>query len=182
MRAGSGSSSRSIPGGGGGGASSISSPCSATGGDGSLETARSINATSTQATSIRKTIERGLSRATAAPVATRMRNAASAAKRSRADEVSAQRPSLLLLFTVTLGRLLAPLTRPEHDPAAAWPRSQRLEAVARPPVRLGEVLLRGRLDRRWLSGRLRGRLDHRLFLRSRRRRGRGGGGGGLFGG
>src|SRR5687767_16017326 len=72
-------------------------------------------------------IASGRSSASAAPVATRTRNAASNAKRTRADGIAAQRPSLSLLFTRALVRALPP---PEQAEAPAWARLKRFEAVA----------------------------------------------------
>src|SRR6186997_3447347 len=68
------------------------------------------------------------------------RKAASIAKRTRADGRSAQRkrPSLPLLFTLILGRRLAPFVRAEEDPPATRPCLRRTCAPrlpALPPAR-----------------------------------------------
>src|SRR5918999_6010583 len=144
--------------------SSLQVSVSASGGG--RELARSTSATSSQAPAIRRMIASGRSPARAAPVATRMRNAASSAKRTRADGSSAQRPSLALLFTWAL-RARA---RAEDAEAPARPRLQRLEAMDRPTgLLLGEseplLLVRSVLLFLGERGIRRRRRSHRLLLR-----------------
>src|SRR5580765_5837065 len=117
-----------------------------------------------------------------------MRKAASAVNRVRADGMSAQRSSLPLLFTVTLGGR-GSFARADDDPAPARPGLQRLQAVENQALgfeglglflglglgsrRLG---LRRRNDRLLLGGRGRGRRWRRwrrhvfddLFVNNRR--------------
>src|SRR6266511_975552 len=157
--------------------------------------ARSTSATRTEATRMQPTIASGPSCASAAPTATRIRKTISSAKRTRTDEVSAQRPSLALLFTRILGVRLhlaavtavlpGPLPRAEKAPSAPWPRLERREPKPRallfdverqalcghPLVSLADGLLLGRRRGRRLRGQRSG-----LFLERRRDRLGGGSG------
>src|SRR6266540_2465872 len=150
------------------------------------------SATGTEATRMQPTIASGPSCASAAPTATRIRKTISSAKRTRTDEVSAQRPSLALLFTRILGVRLhlaavtavlpGPLPRAEKAPSAPWPRLERREPKPRallfdverqalcghPLVSLADGLL-GRAGLTRLVRR-RDRLDHGLLLGRRRGR------------